>query len=166
MIVQRCRQTFKIEIMAHYTQVFIQFVFATKWRECLIPERRREEVERYLCGIVEKKNSKPIAVYCNPDHVHILMRLHPTVAISEMARVLKCNVSKWINENQLTPKRFSWQGSYGAFSYSRSSVPAVKRYILNQKEHHKHRNFKEEYLALLKEYGLENDPRYGFDFPE
>jgi len=147
-----------------YTQIFIQLIFAVRGREYLITEKNRVNLEKYICGIVSNLKSKPLAIYCNPDHTHILIGLHPSTSISEIAKFIKSNSSKWINENKWMPGKFKWQEGYGAFSYSKSQVPSVYSYILNQHEHHKTSSFKEEYLKFLEKFEIEYDEKYLFDW--
>ena len=120
-----------------YTQIYVQIVFAVKGRQNLISEKNREQLEKYICGIISNKKSKPIAIYCNPDHTHILIGLHPTISISEIARDIKTNSSKWINDKKWIVGKFRWQEGYGAFTYSKSQIDVVVKYILNQPIHHK-----------------------------
>ena len=80
-----------------YTQLYIQLVFAVEGRRNLIAEKNREELEKYICGIITKNRSKPLAIYCNPDHVHVLIGLHPSTSVSDIAKLIKTNSSKWIN---------------------------------------------------------------------
>lgn len=149
-----------------YTQILVQFIFAVKGRQNLIREKHRERIEKYICGIISQNKSKPLAIYCNPDHCHVLVGLHPSISISDMANKMKTNSSKWINENLFVSRKFSWQGGYGAFSYSRSQLDTVVKYILNQPEHHKKRTFREEYLDFLEKFNVEYDQRFIFDFME
>ena len=112
-----------IPFMANtYTQIYVQIVFAVKHRQNLISETNREKLEKYICGIISNKKSKPLAIYCNPDHTHVLIGLHPSVSISDMARDIKANSSKWINENNWLKQEFHWQTGCGAFTYSKSQV--------------------------------------------
>jgi len=147
-----------------YTQIHIQIVFAVQGKLCLISEKHRQTVEKYICGIIKNKLSKPLAIYCNPDHTHILIGLHPSISISDMARDIKANSSKWINENKLFTGKFTWQNGYGAFSYSKSQIDRVIQYILNQPEHHKKATFKEEYLKILKQSEINYDEQYLFEW--
>lgn len=147
-----------------YTQILVQIVFAVKARQNLISEEYREQIEKYICGIVSNKRSKPLAIYCNPDHCHILIGLHPSVSISEIARDIKSNSSKWINENNWISKNFAWQEGFGAFTYSHSQLNRVVQYIRNQPEHHRKKTFREEYMEYLKEFEVEYDKRYVFRF--
>jgi len=147
-----------------YTQLYIQIVFAVKSRENLISEQWRVSLEKYICGIITHNKSKPLAIYCNPDHTHILLGIHPGISISEMARDLKTNSSRWINENKLIKGKFNWQEGYGAFTYSKSQLDAVIKYIINQPIHHKKITFKEEYLRILQKSNVDYDERYLFEW--
>ena len=145
-----------------YTQIYVQIVFAVKGRGNLIPEEKRDQLEKYMCGIISNKKSKPLAIYCNPDHTHILIGLHPSISISDMARDIKANSSRWINENRWIRGNFNWQEGFGAFTYSKSQIDAVSKYVLNQREHHKKTSFKEEYMDILNKFGIEYDEKYLF----
>lgn len=149
-----------------YTQIYIQIVFAVKNRQNLISEKHRDEVEKYICGIIKNKKSKPLAIYCNPNHIHVLIGLHPSISISDMARDVKANSSRWINENKWFLGKFSWQEGFGAFSYSKRQIDNVVNYILNQAEHHKKTSFKNEYLTLLEKNEIKYDKNYLFDWLE
>ncbi|WP_448520014.1 IS200/IS605 family transposase [Rhodoflexus sp.] len=149
-----------------YTQIYIQIVFAVKGRENLIKESFREALEKYICGIVSGKNQKPLAIYCMPDHTHLLVGLKPSMAIADLVRDVKNNSSAFISNNKFLGSRFAWQEGYGAFSYARSQVDAVVKYILNQPEHYKKRSFKEEYTAFLNKFAIEYDEKYLFDWVE
>ena len=147
-----------------YTQILVQIVFAVKGRQNLISEKHRDQVEKYISGIVSNKKSKPLAIYCNPDHCHILIGLHPSVSISEMARDIKANSSKWMNKNKWVMGKFAWQEGYGAFTYSRSQLNQVVQYIRNQPEHHRRKTFREEYIDFLEKFDIEYDDKYVFEF--
>lgn len=147
-----------------YTQLLIQVVFAVKGRQNLILEKNREPIEKYICGIISNKKSKPLAIYCNPDHCHVLVGLHPTVAVSQFASDIKANSSKWINEQKLVSRDFEWQDGYGAFSYAKSQLDTVVKYILNQPIHHRKVTFRDEYLDFLKKFEIDNEEKYLFDF--
>jgi putative transposase len=123
-------------------------------------------LEKYICGIINNNNSKPLAIYCNPDHLHVLIGFHPTISVSDMTRDVKANSSKFINEKKWLAGKFQWQDGFGAFTYSKSQIDAVGKYILNQAEHHKKKTFKEEYLLLLQKADIKYDERYLFDWNE
>ena len=147
-----------------YTQLYIHLVFAVKYRQALIKPSFREEVERYMTGIIQKKKHKLLAIYLMPDHAHILIGQNPNITLSETVNVLKTETNNFIKEKKLSPFRFAWQEGYGAFSHSRSDLDSVVKYILNQPEHHKKRTFREDYLAFLKRYEVDFEEQYLFDF--
>jgi putative transposase len=149
-----------------YSQIYIQIVFAVKGRQNLISEKNRVALEKYICGIVSNKQSKPIAIYCNPDHLHLLIGLHPSIAISDIVRDIKANSSKWINDQNWILGKFSWQVGFGAFSYSKSQIDSVVNYILNQAAHHKKKTFKEEYKDFLEKFNIDYKEKYLFDYYE
>lgn len=147
-----------------YTQVYIQIVFAVKGRQSLIAEENRMELEKYICGIINNKESKPLAIYCNPDHLHVLVGLNPKFSISDLVRDIKANSSKWINEQGWINHKFNWQRGYGAFSYAKSELDGVVKYILNQAEHHRTTSFKREYIDLLEKAEVDYENTYLFDW--
>lgn len=149
-----------------YTQIYIQAVFAVSGRLSLISGGHKQEIYRYITGIVRNDGHKLIAINGMPDHVHILLGLRPDMALSDLVRDIKSNSSRFINERRLAAGRFKWQEGYGAFSYGRSQLDPVIRYIRNQEHHHRRRSFKDEYLSLLKKFAVEFDGKYVFDFPE
>jgi REP element-mobilizing transposase RayT len=121
-------------------------------------------MEKYICGIITGCKSKALAVYCNPDHTHVLAGLHPSVSVSEMVNKIKSNSSVFYHKNLESNHFFAWQDGYGAFSNSKSQIDTVYNYIMNQKEHHKNQTFRDEYLDMLKKAGIEYDTKYLFDF--
>lgn len=147
-----------------YTQLYVHIIFAVRGRQNLISEKHREELEKYICGIITNKNSKPLAIYCNPDHTHILIGINPSVSVSDIARDIKANSSKFINEKKWIAGKFNWQDGFGAFTYAKSQIDAVVKYILNQPVHHKKKTFKEEYIEFLEKFNVEYDPKYLFDW--
>ncbi|MBR9920556.1 MAG: IS200/IS605 family transposase [Bacteroidetes bacterium] len=149
-----------------YTQLYIQLVFAVKYRDSMIKEPIRERVEKYVSGIVQNKGHKLLAIYSMPDHIHLLVGLNPHQSISELVRDVKSNSSKMINQEKLTPSRFSWQSGFGAFSYSREQLCNVINYIRSQPEHHKKSSFQQEYMRFLKESGIEYKDEYLFNWLE
>lgn len=101
-----------------------------------------------------------------PDHTHILIGLKPTICISDLVRDIKAGSSKFINDKRLIKWKFNWQEGFGVFSYSRSQIETVIKYILNQEKHHKKKTFREEYLEFLKKFEIEYDEKYLFDWIE
>ncbi len=145
-----------------YTQLYIQIVFAVKGRQHAIKEKFRIPLEKYMSGIVTHNQSKLFAIYCNPDHVHILIGLHPSMSVSDMARDIKASSSKWINEELIPGRGFRWQRGFGAFSYSKSQIPRIIEYIQNQADHHHKKCFHDEYVKLLEQFAVEYDDQYLF----
>lgn len=145
-----------------YTQIHIQFVFVVKYRNVLINTIWKEELNKYISGIVEKQQHKLIAINGMPDHIHLLVGFRSTQSISDFMQDVKGSSSKWINEKKFLKGKFEWQEGYGAFSYSKSDLKNVIAYVMNQKEHHLKRSFRDEYLDLLKEFEVEFDEKYIF----
>jgi putative transposase len=148
-----------------YTQLYIQFVFAVKYRRALISNYWEEQLRAYITGIVQNHKHKMLAINNMPDHLHLFVGLHPTQSISDLMRIVKGESSEWINANKWTETHFNWQEGYGAFSYSRSHIDSVVKYILNQKEHHKKNTFKEEYKSMLEKFGISYEDQYIFHEP-
>ena len=147
-----------------YTQIYIQIVFAVKGRESLISKNNREELHKYIAGILKEKSQKLLAVFCMPDHIHILVSIKPSLSISELVKVIKTSTSGFIKDKKWVKGKFNWQEGYGAFSYSKSQVDNVVKYILNQEEHHAKKSFKDEYLEFLKKFEVEYDEKYLFEW--
>lgn len=149
-----------------YNQMYIQVVFGVKRRQNLLLKPWREDVFKYMSGIIKAKGHVPIIVNGVEDHVHVFFGLNPRYAVSDLVRDLKNNTSNFINKNNLTPVKFSWQGGCGVFSYSKSATDNVYNYILNQEEHHRKQSFLDEYVEVLREYEVEFDESYLFHAPE
>ncbi|MPS71636.1 MAG: IS200/IS605 family transposase [Chryseobacterium sp.] len=149
-----------------YTQIYIQIVFAVKGRQNLIPKENREELHKFMTGIISNRGQKSFAVFAMPDHVHILVSMNPNISVSDLVRDIKAGSSKFINDKNWINGKFSWQEGYGAFSYSRRGVDAVVKYILNQEEHHMNKSFKNEYLDFLEKFEIEYDSKYLFEWIE
>jgi putative transposase len=147
-----------------YTQLYTQYVFAVKGRENLIREQFRAELEKVMCGIVVNHKCKTYAIYCNPDHTHIFVGMHPTIAPAKLMEQVKSGTSNWINNKKYIHGKFSWQDGYGAFTYSKSHIDNVVKYVLNQPNHHKKITFKEEYMSFLNKFEIEYDSKYLFDW--
>jgi putative transposase len=149
-----------------FSQIYIQYVFAVKGRQNLLHKAWRDEVFKYISGIIKGKNQKPIIVNGVADHVHCFVGLKPGMSISDLVRDIKNNSSKFINEQKYLKGKFSWQEGYGAFSYAHSQIENVYRYIENQEEHHRKVSFKEEYFDFLKKFEIEYDEKYLFEWVE
>ena len=149
-----------------YSQIYIQIIFAVKGRENLLQKPWRDEVFKYIAGIIQEKGQKPIIINGYTDHVHCFIGLKPAMAISELVRNIKSNSSKFINEKNWVPGQFRWQEGYGVFSYAHSQIENVYQYILNQEKHHKKRSFKEEYLDFMQKFNIEFKHEFLFDWQE
>jgi putative transposase len=147
-----------------YSQLNIHCIFAVTGREHIITNNFRDELHSYMSGILRNDGAFPLAVGGWNDHVHVFFELPVTMTVSKQMQMLKATSSKWINDNRLVKGKFSWQGGYGAFSYSRSQRDSVIKYIMNQEEHHTTKTFREEYLELLKLFEVEFDEKYLFEF--
>ncbi|WP_100077183.1 transposase [Chryseobacterium camelliae] len=148
-----------------YTQIYLQAVFATEGREIKIMPDIREEVEKYICGIFVNKKQKILAIYANPDHLHVFFSYkNLQITIPDLIKTVKIESTNFINEKKFCSGKFSWQEGYGAFSYAKSQKDKVVNYILNQEKHHVNKNFKEEYLEMLEAFEIEFKDEYLFEF--
>ena len=143
------------------SKVYLHCVFSTKKCEFFISDDIQKDLHSYIIGVLSNNGSYVYEIYANPDHIHILCVLPRTVTIAELISKIKTSSSKWIKKKGISG--FSWQNGYGTFSVSSSKVEVVKKYILNQKEHHKRTSFKEEYRLFLKEYKIDYDEQYVWD---
>lgn len=149
-----------------FSQIYIQVVFAVKGGQNLIHPSWEEELYKYIMGIVRNKDQKMIAINGMPDHIHFLIGMKPSACLSDIVREVKKSSDDFIREREFTKYRFQWQEGYGAFSYSHSSLDSVVNYILNQKEHHKRKSFREEYHDFLKRFEIEFKDEYLFQWIE
>ncbi len=154
---------YKFNIMVNtYTQIHIQAVFSVQDRASLILTSWKDELYKYITGIIQNNNHKLLAINGMPDHIHILFGFRPIQSLSDLMQDIKGSSSKWINEKRFIRGKFSWQEGYGAFSYSKAEIPKIIQYINHQQEHHKRTTFIEEYLGLLKEFDIDYDDRFLF----
>ena len=145
-----------------YHQIYLQTVFAVKYRNALIDKAWKEALFGVIGNLINETKCKTIIVNGVEDHVHCFLGLKPVVSVSDLMQTVKAKSSKYINENKLTKERFEWQEGYGVFSYSQSAVDNVYRYIQNQEVHHKKQTFRDEYLEFLKKFKVEYDEQYIF----
>ena len=143
-----------------YTQLYIQFVFAVQNRRSLIKNEWKDELYKYITGIVQNNKHKLIAINGVANHIHIFIGYQPHQLIPDLLQDIKGSSSGWINQKGFTTSKFNWQEGYGAFSYSHSQIDRVVKYIMNQEQHHKKKTFKAEYLELLNKFNIEFDERY------
>ncbi|MBD1364840.1 IS200/IS605 family transposase [Mucilaginibacter sp. ZT4R22] len=145
-----------------YTQVHIQFVFAVKYRAALIANDWKDELMRFITGIFQENNHKMLQINTMPDHIHIFIGMRPHQSISALIQNVKTESSKWVKAQNVCSVPFAWQEGYGGFSYAKSQVPDVIRYIQNQEKHHKKRTFLEEYREFLTKFEIEWEEQYIF----
>lgn len=143
-----------------YRQIFYQIVFGTKYRESTIEEAHCEELYKYIWGIIKKKNCHLYRINGIEDHIHIFSDLHPSIALADYVKDIKVASSIWMKECGKFPKFIAWQEKYGAFTYSIKEKDIIINYVKNQKEHHKHETFYDEFKRLLIENGIEFDEKY------
>lgn len=148
-----------------YHQIYLQTVFAVKYRNAVIDKSWRDQLYAVIGGLINETTCKTIIVNGVEDHVHCLIGLKPVVSVSEMMKTVKAKAAKYINHLSLTASRFEWQDGYGVFSYSQSQLDRVYKYIQNQEAHHKKQTFRDEYIELLKKFKIEYDERYIFQEP-
>jgi putative transposase len=146
-----------------YSQLYVQIVFAVKGRQNLISKNNKDEIYKYITGIITNHKQKLIVINGMPDHIHILVGIKPDMSLSDLVRDIKSNSSKFINEQKWINGKFEWQTGFGAFSYGHSQLANVIKYIENQEEHHKTKTFREEYIAFLKLFNIDFKNEYLFE---
>ena len=147
--------------MAHtFTNLLCHVIFSTKDRLPQIDADLRPRLMAYLGGIVRELNATPVIANGPDDHVHLLVGVPATLAVADLVRVVKANSSRWVHEQLPHRSAFAWQAGYGAFSVSRSNVPAVAAYIARQEEHHRRLSFRDEFITFLRKHGVEYDEKY------
>lgn len=149
-----------------FTQLYVQLIFAVKYRDRLLNKNIKEEVFRYVSGIITQRRHKSIIINGMPDHIHILLGLNPDEKISDLVAAIKRSSSLFINEKKWFRQKFHWQDGYGAFTYSRSQLNVIYNYIVNQENHHRKKTFREEYISFLDKYEISYNKKYLFDFFE
>ena len=135
-----------------YKNLYIHFIFSTLKRQKLILEKSRVRIEKYITGIVNNNSCKLYAIYANPEHLHFLVSRSPEISEQQLATIVADSSERFINENKLSTRKFTWQRSASAYSVSKSDIDKVCKYILNQGEHHKEVTFAEEYEQFIKHY--------------
>ena len=147
-----------------FSPIYIQTVFAVSNRQSLIKPEFKEDIYKYVTGIVKNQGQKLIAINGVADHVHLLIGLRPAMALADLVREIKADSTNFINKKKWIRGRFSWQEGYGAFSYGHSQLDTIIRYIQNQEQHHKRSSFKNEYLTLLRRFDIAFEEKYVFEF--
>ena len=147
-----------------FSQIYLQFVFAVQYRQALIPKEYKEELHKYITGLVQNRKAKMIAVHCMPDHAHIFVGFKPTIIIPDFVKEIKVESNEFINNKKWVKRQFNWQDGYGVFSYSHSHIDRVAKYVLNQEAHHKKKTFRKEYHEFLEKFAIPYEEKYLFDF--
>lgn len=145
------------------TSLTFHIIFSTRDRRPFITPVIQQRIYDYIGGILAENNSRLLAAGGIADHIHLLVSLSKQLAVSDALRLIKANSSKWIHETFPKLRAFGWQTGYGAFTVSFSNISRVKTYIANQAEHHRTRDFQQEFRTFLKRHGLEYDERYVWD---
>jgi len=145
-----------------YTNLLFHIVYSTKYRKPLIQAEWRDDLYAYMGGIIRAEKGILLCAGGTSDHVHLLAKLPPTIAVSDMLRLVKANSSKWLGERD-DVDYFEWQAGYAAFSVSESQVDRVREYVQHQEEHHRRILFNDEYLGLLRKHNIPFDERYVFE---
>jgi len=149
-----------------FSQIYMHIVFAVKGKNSLIQPEWEERLYRYITGIVSNKGQKMLAINGTSDHIHIFVGMKPSCLVSDLVREIKKSSNEFIKDNNLSKFRSSWQEGFGVFSYSKSQIDTVVKYILNQKTHHQKKSFKTEYLEFLRKLEEGDSDHYYFDWIE
>jgi len=149
-----------------YTQIHMQAIFAVKKRTGLIQKEWKDELHKYITGIIQAYDHKLLAINGMPDRLHIFFGMRPIQSLSDLMQHIKQDSSKWINQKNFIKEKFEWQSGFGAFSYSKSQASGVIAYVQNQENHHRKITFLEEYKKFLEKFEVAYDERYIFKAPE
>ncbi len=145
--------------MSTYASLHYHIVFSTKFRTNFIHCSWAERLHEYLGGITKSLDGYPQGIGGIEDHVHLLVGLKPTILISDFMRELKKSSSRWVHET-IGQSEFGWQEGYSIFSVSATARTSVRKYIANQREHHRVKSFREELVEMLEQAEVSFDPRY------
>jgi putative transposase len=146
--------------MNTYAQILYQIIFSPKNHAKTLADRNRQELYKYIWGILKNKKCHLYRIGGMSDHIHIITHLHPTVSLASIVKDIKVSSSTFIKSNKLFPMFAGWQDGYGGFTYSIHDKARLIDYVKNQEEHHKIKTFKEEFIELLNEHGIEFDEKY------
>ena len=149
-----------------FSQIYLQFVFAVQGRQSLIKKENKEELHKYMTGLVQARKAKMLAVHCMPDHTHLFVGFKPSVLISDFVKEIKVQSNEFIRDKKWINGSFNWQEGYGVFSYGHSQINSVCKYVLNQETHHKKKTFREEYYEFLKKFSVSFEEQYLFEWIE
>lgn len=147
-----------------FTQCYFHLVFSVKKREALIEKEWKDDLEKYITGIVQNHRHKMLAIGAMPDHIHMFIGYNVNHLIPNLVEEIKTSSNRWVQQQRLSKFKFDWQTGYGAFTHARSQLETVVNYILSQEEHHRKRSFREEYLDMLDKNEIEYKDEYVFEF--
>lgn len=147
-----------------FSQAYVHIVFAVKGKQSLISRHWEEKLYKYITGIVQHSGQKMLAINGMPDHIHFLFGMKPNCRVSDLVREVKKSSNQYIKSHQFVIGKFEWQTGYGMFTHQHSSYSNVITYIMNQKQHHAEKTFKQEYIQLLNQFGIAYDEKYLFEF--
>jgi len=142
------------------SRILVHIIFSTKDRQRFIKPEIEQELFAYIAVVLNEHGAKPIKIDGTEDHLHILCGLPRTIAVCDLLEKVKKRSSKWIKTKGPQYCEFSWQSGYGVFSVGESGVDRVKRYITNQKKHHRIATFKDEFREFLDRHGIDYDEKY------
>lgn len=143
-----------------FSQIYLHIIFSVKDRERLIKSSYKTELYKYIAQTITNKGQKLIVINGTDDHIHLVISINPDLSCSELVKSIKISSSKWINEKKFLRTKFHWQEGYGVFSYSKSQMSSLIKYVNNQEEHHKRKSFRDEYIELLDKFEIEYDEKY------
>jgi REP element-mobilizing transposase RayT len=146
--------------MSTYTQILYQLVFSTYLRERTLEENKREDLYKYIAGILKNKKCHLYSINGVEEHLHIITHIHPTISLSGLIKDIKLASSEWIKTNKIFKNFNGWQEGYGAFTYSINEKNNLIEYVKNQQEHHRKKSFMEEYIDLLNEHEIKYDEKF------
>ncbi|QEM14073.1 IS200/IS605 family transposase [Mucilaginibacter rubeus] len=149
-----------------FSQIYLQFVFAVKDRQSLVSKNNKEELHKYITALIQNRGAKLLAINCMPDHIHIFVGFKPIILISDFVKEIKVQSNEFVNSKDWVRGKFRWQEGYGVFSYSKSHIDSVIKYIQNQEIHHHKKTFKQEYMSLLEKFEIPFEEKYLFEFSE
>jgi putative transposase len=147
-----------------YTKLYVHCIFTPKGRESLLTDSIRDNIHKYIYGIIKAKNCFPVAINGMKDHIHLLIGFNPLISISDLIRDIKRSSAMFINEQMTSFLKFRWQEGFGAFTVGYRDLDRVFKYISNQQEHHQKKSFKEEYNQILVDEGIDFNPEFLFEF--
>jgi putative transposase len=138
-----------------YTQIHLQVIFAVKKRTALIQNEWKDELYKYITGIIQEPGHKLLAINGMPDHLHVFFGMRPIQSLSDLMQNVKQDSSGWINRKKFIKERFEWQEGFGAFSYRKSQALRVIAYVQNQENHHRKITFLDEYKKFLEKFEVQ-----------